>query len=159
MAEVTKILYQEGTLTREKLLSMTDEQLFVILNEAMGSWAIASLPSLLNKGTPQVELFATLQEAIDFERSIVVDSPKTMTAFEKAPPPPTKCLSTFKVRKGRKIVPFNIAQPFVSWEIEKIAHDSKPFRVFVYDLPEICPNKDMQKRLLESRNQRIAPRP
>ncbi|MDO8483049.1 MAG: HD domain-containing protein [bacterium] len=156
MAAVTKILYQEGTLTGEKLLSMTDDQLFSLLNASMGSWAIVSLPSLLNKGTPQVELFTTFQEALDFERSVVVDSPETMTAFEKAPPPPTKCLSTFKVKKGKKVVPFNVAQPFASWEIEKVAHDPKPFRVFVYQLPEICPNKDMQKRLLASRNQRIA---
>jgi len=155
MAQVTKILYQEGTLTKEKLLSMTDEQLFMVLNEAMGSWAIISLPSLLNKGAPEVELFATFQEALDFERSVAVDSPETMTAFEKAPPPPTKCLSTFKVKKGKKVVPFNIAQPFASWEIERIAYDPKPFRVFIYRLPEICPNEDMRKRLLASRNERI----
>jgi len=156
VAEVARVLYEDGVLTREKLLSMWDFQLFELMGRALGVDATSVMSIMPTSEDPRVETFRTFEGALSFEREIAKGEPKTMTHFEKAPRPSVSCLKKFKVLHGGKVLPFNQACPFHSWDIEQIFLERKPFRVFSYNLENICPSRRMKKRLLESRNKRIA---
>jgi len=156
VAEVAKILYQDKILTRESLLSIGDLFLFEIMAKELGTYGSCVNSLVPTSENPRVEKFQTFQEALEFEQQTARDEPKTMTHFEKAPEPSVGCLKKFKVVHDSKVMPFEQACPFHSWDITRIFEDRKPFRVFTYNLRNICPDERMKKRLLESRDQRIA---
>jgi hypothetical protein len=156
VAEVAGILYQNKILTREKLLSMWDFQLFEIMGHAMGTDGSRVMSIMPTSEDPRVKTFRTFKESLAFEREIATNEPETMTHFEVAPKPSVGCHKKFKVVCCGKVLPFDRACPFHDWDIKQIFHDQMPYRVFIYNLANICPNKRMKKRLLESRNKRIA---
>ncbi|MDD5730950.1 MAG: hypothetical protein PHN57_07490 [Candidatus Omnitrophica bacterium] len=156
VTEVAKVLYQDGIITRKKLLLMVDLMLFEIMGKALGVDSPRVMSIMPTSEDPRVNLFETFEEALAFERDIATSEPETMTHFEKAPKPSIGCHRKFKVVHCGKVLPFDQACPFHDWDIKQIFFEREPFRVFTYNLQNICPNKRMKKRLLESRNKRIA---
>lgn len=156
VAELAKILYHDGVLTKDNLLTMDDTWLFGVFNRALGSDIVWDPVSTIDHTKARVELFETFQEALEFEQKVAKEQPGTMTGFEKAPPSPNKCLNTFKVVKNRKVVPFSQACSDETKDICQISHEPKPYRVFVYELSSICPNTTLRRRLLAARNKRIS---
>lgn len=150
---VAKELYKQGVITRDSLLNMTDQQLFHIMGVALG---IAWFDSDLVLGQdPRVETFTTLKEAREFERGIVKSEPGIMTHYERAPKPSTDCLRKFKVLDNGKAKPLSQVCPFVLWDVKQILSNDKPHWVYMYNLGDLCKNKDLLSRLLASRDKRV----
>ncbi len=156
VAALAKILYSDGTLTRQALLSMDDWQLFEVMSTAVGDNALFCPFHIVLNTNARVDKFASNEAAMAYERRIATESPATMTWAEKAPPPPTKCLDTFKVVRGQNVVSFSQANPEQSRSIAGISCDPLPYWVYTYDLERICKKEEMRARLLAARNQRIA---
>jgi len=155
VAELAKVLYNDGTLTKKNLVEMRDEELFTIMENALGRPHQYLMSYTSHIEGPRVELFATAEQALQFERETAKTHPDTMTHLDVAPKPSTGCLHTFKVMEKGRAMPFADADPAMADVIGSIFVDPKPYHVFSYDLQKICPNQRLASQLLSSRNRRI----
>lgn len=142
-------------ITRAELLEMTDDQFFAVMMKALKSPHHYIMGNARSED-PRLELFRTAEEALNFEREVVRVEPNTMTHLDVNGKHSTAFLTRFKVLVGDKVVSFETACPFSAWDIRQIIHDRRPYRVFMYNLEALCKNTKMTKRLLLSRNKRIA---
>lgn len=155
VAELAKVLYNDGTLTKNNLVEMRDEKLFMMMEKALGRPHQYLMSYVSHSEEPRVELFATAEQALQFEQETARVRPNIMTHLDIAPKPSVGCLRTFKVLEKGRVMPFADADPDSTTVIKSIFVDPKPFHVFSYDLGKLCHNQRLTARLLSSRNKRI----
>ncbi len=154
LTQIARFLYEDGILTKDNLLEMQDHQLFALLSQALGVPEYV-VGEMVGNENPRVELFETAEEALRFERQIAQKERGTMTCLDVHPNPSGNSSSNFNVLTKGRVIPFSVACPFESWDIQQILREQKPYRVFLYNLDVFCRNEIMKKRLIASRDKRI----
>ena len=155
VAELAKVLYDDGILTKKNLVEMRDEELFMIMENALGMPHHYIMGDISHSEEPRVQLFGTAEQALQFERETGKTHPGTMTHLDVAPKPSVGCLHTFKVMEKGRVMPFADADPAMADVIGSIFVDPKPYHIFSYNLAKLCRNQALATRLISSRNMRI----
>jgi len=154
--EVASVLYGQGVLTKKSLLAMTDIELSRVIGRELGIKEYYHGVNLTGTENPRVLEFETKRQALAFQRQLVLEEPRAMMHYELVRSPSTSCLQNFKVLHNGNVMAFKQACPQQAYDVVSIACDSKPHKVFVYDLSMLCGNVKLTRRLLQRRDARIA---
>jgi len=149
-------LYRSGIVTRKQLISMSDNELYSLLDRSAGRgdlfWALSR-----SDFAPEVESYRDLATAKARAQSLITRNPNLLVMFEIFPPISNKAVRYFVQDKNGAALPFAEAYPEEAKEILMLSSDPNPAILYVLDIKKTngVISADLQKALLVQQRKRI----
>ena len=149
-------LYEDGLLTRDKLLVMVDWELEQVLFRETGLRDL-SFEMARADVAPIVEEFPTLEEAGARARAMLLEQPTTLFMWEEFPPASAKAVQYLVKDSAGRVRPFCEACPQEAEAILELGRHQNPAKLYI--LPErnvrnVLPEY-FWKKLLERQKERL----
>lgn len=149
---IVKYLFSTGRITKNKLLTIDDHGLGLILDQFFGQKN--SFSETIGIEDPRVETFRTERQALLRESELMKMSDLAFTHIEKISN--AKPATHFPVMTSKGIMPFCEALPKLAKEIQSIAEIKFPYRLYYSGNGRHCGNKNLLKAFKYYRQERLS---